>query len=90
VTFSNSISVAEHAVMMILSLVRDYIPAHDLSRTGAWDIADCVKRSSYTVGRECSAAVFLNIRSAHFFIFTRSVVEVTTHMVFASRQSRLL
>jgi formate dehydrogenase len=45
VTFSNSISVAEHAVMMILSLVRDYIPAHDLVRKGAWNIADCVKRS---------------------------------------------
>jgi formate dehydrogenase len=26
VTFSNSISVAEHVVMMILSLVRNYIP----------------------------------------------------------------
>jgi formate dehydrogenase len=45
VTFSNSISVAEHAVMMLLGLIRDYIPAHDLARNGAWDIADCVKRS---------------------------------------------
>jgi formate dehydrogenase len=45
VTFSNSISVAEHAVMMILSLVRDYIPAHNLVRKGAWNIADCVQRS---------------------------------------------
>jgi formate dehydrogenase len=34
VTFSNSISVAEHAVMMILSLIRNYIPAHDLARQG--------------------------------------------------------
>jgi formate dehydrogenase len=45
VTFSNSISVAEHAVMMILSLVRDYIPQHDFARQGDWDIADCVERS---------------------------------------------
>jgi formate dehydrogenase len=45
VTFCNSISVAEHAVMMILSLVRDYIPQHDIARSGGWDIADAVSRS---------------------------------------------
>lgn len=45
VTFSNSISVAEHTVMMILSLVRDYIPQHDIARSGGWDIADAVARS---------------------------------------------
>ncbi|MEJ0020175.1 MAG: NAD-dependent formate dehydrogenase [Acetobacteraceae bacterium] len=45
VTFSNSISVAEHAVMMMLSLVRDYIPQHDIARSGGWDIADAIARS---------------------------------------------
>jgi formate dehydrogenase len=45
VTYSNSISVAEHTVMMILSLVRDYIPQHDIVRSGGWDIADAVSRS---------------------------------------------
>jgi formate dehydrogenase len=45
VTFCNSISVAEHVVMMILSLVRNYIPAHDWVRKGGWNIADCVTRS---------------------------------------------
>lgn len=45
VTFCNSISVAEHTVMMILSLVRDYIPQHDIARSGGWDIADAVSRS---------------------------------------------
>lgn len=45
VTFCNSISVAEHSVMMILSLVRDYIPQHDIVRNGGWDIADAVSRS---------------------------------------------
>lgn len=45
VTYSNSISVSEHAVMMILSLVRDYIPQHDIARSGGWDIADAVSRS---------------------------------------------
>ncbi len=45
VTFCNSISVSEHAVMMILSLVRDYIPQHDIARSGGWDIADAIARS---------------------------------------------
>jgi formate dehydrogenase len=45
VTFSNSTSVAEHAVMMMLSLFRDYIPAPGWAPNGGWNIADCVKRS---------------------------------------------
>jgi formate dehydrogenase len=45
VTFSNSISVAEHAVMMILSLVRNYIPSYQWVVKGGWNIADCVSRS---------------------------------------------
>jgi formate dehydrogenase len=44
-TFSNSISVAEHVVMMVLSLVRNYLPAHEIAKSGGWDIADCVSRS---------------------------------------------
>jgi formate dehydrogenase len=45
VTFCNSISVAEHAVMMILSLVRDFIPQYQTVLNGGWNIADCVSRS---------------------------------------------
>ncbi|MEV4173730.1 NAD-dependent formate dehydrogenase [Nonomuraea sp. NPDC049709] len=45
VTYCNSISVAEHVVMMILSLVRDYLPAHRTVLEGGWNIADCVARS---------------------------------------------
>ena len=45
VTYSNSISVAEHAVMSILSLVRNYIPSHEWVVKGGWNIADCVERS---------------------------------------------
>ncbi len=45
VTYSNSISVAEHVVMMILSLVRNYIPSHQVVLDGGWNIADCVSRS---------------------------------------------
>jgi formate dehydrogenase len=45
VTYSNSISVSEHVVMMILSLVRNYIPSYKWVIDGGWNIADCVSRS---------------------------------------------
>jgi formate dehydrogenase len=45
VTYSNSISVSEHVVMMILSLVRNYIPSYEWVIKGGWNIADCVERS---------------------------------------------
>jgi formate dehydrogenase len=45
VTYCNSISVAEHVVMLILVLVRDYLPAHAIAERGGWDIADAVSRS---------------------------------------------
>ena len=45
VTYSNSISVSEHVVMMILSLVRNYIPSYQWVIKGGWNIADCAERS---------------------------------------------
>jgi formate dehydrogenase len=45
VTYSNSISVSEHVVMMILALVRNYIPSYQQVIDGGWNIADCVSRS---------------------------------------------
>ena len=45
VTFCNSRSVAEHIVMMILSMVRDYHNQHNIVNQGGWNIADAVKRS---------------------------------------------
>jgi formate dehydrogenase len=45
VTYCNSISVAEHVVMAILALVRNYIPSHQIVLDGGWDIADAVSRS---------------------------------------------
>lgn len=45
VTYCNSISVSEHVVMMILSLVRNYIPSYKQAAGGGWNIADCVSRS---------------------------------------------
>jgi formate dehydrogenase len=45
VSYCNSISVAEHVVMLILVLVRDYLRAHRIVLEGGWDIADAVSRS---------------------------------------------
>ncbi|MEX0643945.1 MAG: NAD-dependent formate dehydrogenase [Parvularculaceae bacterium] len=45
VTYCNSISVAEHVVMMILSLVRNYLPSHEWVLKKGWNIADCVSQS---------------------------------------------
>ncbi len=45
VTYCNSISVAEHVVMTILALVRNYLPSHQWVLDGGWNIADCAARS---------------------------------------------
>ena len=44
VTWCNSISVAEHAVMQILALVRNFLPSHAWAAEGGWNIADCAER----------------------------------------------
>jgi formate dehydrogenase len=45
ITYSNSISVSEHVVMMILALVRNYIPSYGWVVRGGWNIADSVERA---------------------------------------------
>ena len=45
VTWCNSISVAEHAVMQMLALVRNYIPQYQWVVESGWNIADGVARS---------------------------------------------
>jgi formate dehydrogenase len=45
VTYCNSISVSEHVVMMILALVRNYIPSYNWVVKGGWNIADCAERA---------------------------------------------
>jgi len=45
VTYCNSISVSEHVVMLILSLVRNYIPSYQWVVNGGWNIADAASRS---------------------------------------------
>jgi formate dehydrogenase len=65
VTYSNSISVSEHVVMMILSLVRNYIPSYKWVVDGGWNIADCVERSydveGMTVGTVAAGRIGLAV-----------------------------
>lgn len=43
VTGSNVVSVAEHVVMTILVLVRNFVPAHEQIQAGEWDVAAAAK-----------------------------------------------
>jgi formate dehydrogenase len=52
VTYCNSVSVSEHVVMLILSLVRNYIPSYQWVVNKGWNIADCVSRSYDLEGME--------------------------------------
>jgi formate dehydrogenase len=64
VTYSNSISVAEHVVMMILGLVRNYIPSYRQVVEGGWNIADCVSRSYDLEGMQVGSVAAGRIGSA--------------------------
>jgi formate dehydrogenase len=65
ITYSNSISVSEHVVMMILGLVRNYIPSYEWIVRGGWNIADCVERSydleAMTVGSVAAGRIGLAV-----------------------------
>ena len=61
VTYSNSISVSEHVVMMILSLVRNYIPSYQCVVNKRCNIADCVSRSYDLEGMTVGTVAALRI-----------------------------
>ncbi|KAF3077348.1 hypothetical protein N5P37_008580 [Trichoderma harzianum] len=44
VTGSNVVSVAEHVVMTILVLLRNFVPAHEQVASGKWDVAAVAKQ----------------------------------------------
>lgn len=44
VTGSNVVSVAEHVVMTILVLIRNFVPAHEQVERGEWDVAAVAKQ----------------------------------------------
>ncbi|KAF5375752.1 hypothetical protein D9757_008993 [Collybiopsis confluens] len=45
VTGSNVVSVAEHVVMNILALVRNYFPAHEMIERGDWQVSDIARNA---------------------------------------------
>jgi len=45
VTGSNVVSVAEHVVMTILTLVRNFVPSHEMIIRGDWEVAAVAKNS---------------------------------------------
>lgn len=56
VTGSNVVSVAEHVVMTILDLVRNFVPAHEQAMAGGWDIA-AVAKDTYDLEDKVVATV---------------------------------
>lgn len=56
VTGSNVVSVAEHVMMTILNLVRNFVPAHEQAVSGGWDIA-AVAKDTYDLEDKVIATV---------------------------------
>ncbi|BFZ58037.1 formate dehydrogenase (NAD+) [Savitreella phatthalungensis] len=56
VTGSNVVSVAEHVVMTILALVRNFVPSHEMIVNGDWEVA-AVARNSYDLEGKVVATV---------------------------------
>ena len=73
ITYSNSISVSEHIVMMILALVRNYIPSYGWVIKGGWNIADCVERSYDLEGMNVGTVAAGRIGTAALRRLKRSV-----------------
>jgi formate dehydrogenase len=64
VTYCNSISVSEHVVMMILALVRNYIPSYKIVVDGGWNIADAASREYDLEGMQVGTVAAGRIGSA--------------------------
>ncbi len=64
VSYCNSISVSEHVVMMILGLVRNYIPSYKTVIDGGWNIADCAAREYDVEGMQVGTVAAGRIGSA--------------------------
>ncbi|EXJ76434.1 formate dehydrogenase [Cladophialophora psammophila CBS 110553] len=45
ITGCNVVSVAEHVVMTMLILMKNFVPAHDMIRQGRWDVAEVTKNN---------------------------------------------
>jgi len=81
VTYSNSISVSEHVVMMIIGLVRNYIPSYKQVVAGGWDIAECVQRAYDVEGMHVGTVAAGRIGLA----VLRRMKPFATHLHYADR-----
>jgi formate dehydrogenase len=81
VTYCNSISVAEHVVMMILSLARNYLQSWDIVKAGGWNIADCAARSYDIEGMHIGTVAAGRIGSA----VLRRLKPFDVHLHYADR-----
>ena len=65
ITYCNSNSVAEHIVMLILSLTHNYIPSYQWVIDKGWNIADCVARAydieGMTIGTVAAGRIGLGV-----------------------------
>lgn len=65
ITYCNSNSVAEHVVMLILSLVHNYIPSYQWVIKEGWNIADCIARAydieGMTIGSVSAGRIGLGV-----------------------------
>lgn len=77
VTWCNSISVAEHALMQTLALVRDYLPQYGWIVKGGWNIADAVSRSYDIEGMDVGVVAAGRIGLA--FLKRMKPFDVTLH-----------
>ncbi|CED83014.1 nad-dependent formate dehydrogenase [Phaffia rhodozyma] len=53
VSGSNVVSVAEHVIMTILLLVRNFIPAHEQTVRGNWNVAEVARNAFDLEGKVC-------------------------------------
>jgi formate dehydrogenase len=98
-TGSNVVSVAEHAVMQLLALVRNYVPAYQQVVDGRWDIGEIAQRSwdleRKTVGIYGAGAIgqLIAIRLKPFDVETlyykRTRLEHPEEAVIGARYARL-
>ncbi|NAZ82689.1 NAD-dependent formate dehydrogenase [Kineococcus sp. R8] len=98
-TGSNVVSVAEHAVMQLLALVRNYVPAHQQVVDGRWDIGEIAQRSwdleRKTVGIYGAGAIgqLIGMRLKGFDVETlyykRTRLEHPEEAVIGARYARL-
>src|SRR5512132_1066759 len=86
ITYSNSISVSEHIVMMILALVRNYIPAYGWVVRGGWNIADSVERSYDLEGMNVGTVAAGRIGSA--VLRRLHIFDMKLHYIYRHRLSK--